>query len=57
MRKVLSVIFAILFLFSLPGLMKAFGGNLDPAVLVGECLFSLVVLILAIYFWRPRKEE
>jgi hypothetical protein len=57
MRKFTSVVFGIVFLFSLPGLTKAFRGNSDPAVLTGVCLFSLVLLMLAVYFWRSGKRE
>jgi len=57
MRKFISVIFGIVFLVSLPGLTKAFGSNLDPAVLVGQCIFTFVMLALSVYFWRSAKKE
>jgi hypothetical protein len=57
MRRFIAVVFGIMFLFSLPGLMRAIRGNTDPAVLVGVGLFSFVLLMLALYFWRSGRKE
>jgi hypothetical protein len=59
MRKAVSVIFFVLFLFTLPGLVAAFKNESNASLLIGQSMFSLIMLILAFHFWKPRppKEE
>ena len=57
MRKAISVIFFILFLISLRGLTAGFRIEKGPGVLVGECIFSFVLLMIGLYFWRPAKAK
>jgi uncharacterized membrane protein YfcA len=53
MRKAISILFFVLFLFSLPGLVAGFKNAPDTSVLIGQAIFSLIMLILGIYFWKP----
>ncbi len=57
MRKVISVIFFIMFLVSLRSLSEGLRTEKEPGVLVGECIFSFVLLMIGIYFWRPAKAK
>lgn len=57
MRKFVSVVFAIVFLLSLPGLLRVLRSNGDQAQIMGYCLFSFGVLAVAIYFWRTARKD
>lgn len=53
MRKALSILFFVLFLVSLPGLIAAFKSAPNVSFLIGKAIFSLIMLILSIHFWKP----
>ena len=58
MRKFIATVLGIMFLFSLPGLTRAYRSNLSATVLVGASVFALVLLGSSIYFWvSGRKQE
>lgn len=53
MRKVISVLFFLLCLLSLPGLIAAIKRGGDTSVLIGQGVFSLIMLVLGFHFWKP----
>ncbi|WP_438480267.1 hypothetical protein [Oleiharenicola lentus] len=53
MRKAISVLFFILFVLTLPGLIAGFRHAPNASFLIGQAVFTLIMLILGIYFWKP----
>jgi hypothetical protein len=57
MRKIISILFLILFLLTLPGLIAGFKNAPIISVLIGQAVISLVLMLLALHFWRPRPAK
>lgn len=53
MRKAVSLLFFIFFLVSLPGLLAGFRTAPNVSFLIGQIIFTLIMLTLAVYFWKP----
>ena len=57
MRKAVAILFGIFFLFSLPGLIAGFKTAPSISFLIGQAVFTMIMLILAVHFWKPKPAK
>ncbi|HXB01290.1 MAG TPA: hypothetical protein VNV15_00565 [Opitutaceae bacterium] len=56
-RRVISILFLILLLLTLPGLIAGFKNAPNISVLIGQAVISLFLMLLALHFWKPRPAK
>lgn len=53
MRKAVAVLFILIFLCAIPGIVAGFRSAPSVSYLIGQVIFMLLMLILALHFWKP----